>query len=35
MEEVVNELGLGILIMAISGGFVGLFVWAFTQMSAW
>lgn len=34
MEEVVNELGLGILIMAISGGFVGLFVWVLNQMSA-
>ena len=35
MEEVVNELGLGILITAISGGFVGLFVRVFNQISAW
>ena len=34
MEEVVNELGLGILIMAISGGFVGLFVWILDQISS-
>ena len=35
MEGVVNELGLGILIMAISSGFVGLFVWVLNQISAW
>ena len=35
MEELVNELRLGILIMAISAGFVGLFVWVLNQMSAW
>lgn len=34
MEEVVNELGLGILIVAISSGFVGLFVWILDQISS-